>query len=106
MAFGDFNNIDNEDFDFLQSIEIYKEYKTMNKHRTQAINTLVELYNSNINKELSYFELVKLLIAVEKFSPGAGIELEFESFSTPLEARHSRNLSNEKFDFENLRSNF
>ena len=106
MAFGDFNNIDNEDFDFLQSIEIYKEYKTMNQHRTKAIETLVDLYNSNINKELSYFEFVKLLVAIEKCSPGAGIDLEFESYSTPLETRHSNNLSVEKFDFENLRNNF
>ena len=106
MAFGDFNNINNEDFDFLKSIEIYKGYKTMNKQRTQAIETLVYLYNTNINKELSYFKFVELLISIEKCSPGAGIDLEFESFSTPLEARHSRNLNVDKFDFENLRNNF
>ena len=106
MAFGDFNNINNEDFDFLKSVEIYKEYKTMNKQRTHAIKTLVDLYNTNINKKLSYFEFVELLISIEKCSPGAGIDLEFESFSTPLEARHSRNLNVEKFDFENLRKNF
>lgn len=106
MAFGDFNNIDNEDFDFLKSIEIYKEYKTMNKQRTQSISALVDLYNSNIDKELSYFDFVQLLIAIEKCSPGAGIDLEFESFSSPLETRHSRNLNVDKFDFKNLRNNF
>lgn len=106
MAFGDFNNVGNKDFDFLQSVEIYKKYKTMNNQRTESINRLVVLYNLNINKKLSYLELVKLLIEIEKCSPGAGIDLEFESFSSPLETRHSRNLSVEKFDYKNLRKNF
>lgn len=106
MAFGDFNNIDDEDFDFLQSIDIYKKYKTMNKQRTKSIDTLLDLYNSNINKDLSYFEFVKLLIDIEKYSPGTGIDSEFESYSTPLETRHSKNLNVVKFDFENLRNNF
>lgn len=106
MAFGDFNNVDNKDYDFLQSVEIYKEYKKMNKQRTQSINTLIDLYNTNTNKELSYLEFIKLLIAIEKCTPGAGIDLEFESFSSPLETRHSRNLTIDKFDYENLRNNF
>lgn len=106
MAFGDFNNINDEDFDFLMSIEIYKEYKTVNKQRTKSISELVDLYTKNIDKELTYFEFVKLLINIEKCSPGAGIELILESYSTPLETRYSKNLNIEEFDFINLRNNY
>lgn len=55
---------------------------------------------NNIDKELSYFNFVQLLIAIEKCTPGAGIDFEFESFSSPLETRHSRNLNVDKFDFK------
>lgn len=106
MAFGDFNNIDNKDFDFLESVEVYKKYKNINKIRMQAIKNLEYLYNENLNKELSYFELVKLLVNIENCAPKVGINLIFESFSTPFEARHSKNLNVETFDYINFKNNF
>lgn len=106
MAFGDYNNIENQDFDFNKSIEIYKNYKNMNNERTNAVNKLIKIYKTNIDKELSYFELIRLLIDIETVVPNTGVNLEFDSFSSPLETRHSKNLKNTYFDFENLGKNF
>ena len=106
MAFGDFNNIGDKDYDFIESTQIYKKYKTMHEHRRNGLNQLIDLYNNNINKELTYIEVLKLLIEVEKIAPNVGIEIVLESYISPLEARHSKRLMIEKFDFENLNNNF
>ena len=106
MAFGDYDKTDEEDYDFEQSLKVYKEYKSMNDQRSKYLDKIVELYNANINKELSYIEFVKLLCSLEEYAPHIGIELYFESYSTPLDARHSENLSIETFDFEDLNDNF
>ena len=106
MAFGDYDKTDEEDYDFEQSLKVYKEYKTMNNQRSKYLDKIVKLYYENINKELSYLEFVKLLCLLEEYAPYIGIELTFESYSTPLDARHSENLATGKFDFEDLNENF
>ena len=106
MAFGDYDKIIEDDFDFKQSLKVYINNKTMNESRKVYIKKLEDLYFSNINQNLTYLEFVKLLIELEKCTPNVGIDLYFKSYSNPFEARHSDYLATEKFDLENLNSNF
>ena len=106
MSFRDFNNIGNKDYDFIESIKIYKQYKKMNEKRFQSLNKLLSLYEDNMNKEISYKDLVIMLYNIEEIIPYTGVELKFETYSCPLETRHSRNLKNDKFNFKNLNENY
>lgn len=106
MAFRDFNNIGNKDYDFIEAFNIYKKYKNMNEKREQALNRILSLYEENINKELSYKELIKLFYELEEYLPYTGIEIVLESYLCPLETRHSKNLKEEKFNNRNLIENY
>lgn len=106
MAFGDFDKVDEEEYDFEKSYKTYIAYKTINSTRCENLEKLRMLYAQNIDKEITYFEFVKLLVALEECTPNLGVELYFESYSTPYEARHSENLATERFDFEDLNENF
>lgn len=106
MAFEDYDQIDMDNYDFLKAVDFYKECISMSKQKTIAYNKLVKLYNVNIDRNISYLELVKLFVELEKCCLKLGVYLEFESYSSPLEARHSEKLSIHKFDFKNLKNNF
>ena len=106
MAFREFNNIGNKDYDFLESVDIYRRYKKMNEKREQSLNRVLEQYDMCIDQEISYKEMIKMFYVLEENLPYLGIELKVDTYSCPLETRHSKNLNTDKFDYNDLNNNY
>lgn len=106
MAFGDYNNVENIIFSFELAVDLYLKYKKITITRTENINKLKSLYKKYIDKKINYLDFLKLLIELENITPQVGVDLKFESYISPLEARHSNNLRTENFDFKKFENNF
>lgn len=104
MAFGEYTNVGDKEFDFIEACKAYKSVKNAYKDRISAVEKLEKLYAED--NACNYRDFVKMLYDVETSSQNAGLAFEFTSFSTPLEARHCGKLSSDTFDEKNLGANF
>lgn len=100
-----FNSENLDEIDFIQAIDIYKKNKSINEIEENTLKELLYLYK-NTKRKLTYLEFVKVLVQLENSCEKIGISLYFESYSNPLDARHSKNLSTEKFNYIVLKENF
>ena len=103
MIFGD-GEIEEDEIDFHNAVNFYRDNKDLSNELKDSLNELEEVYN-NLS-EVSYLEMIKLFCRLESICSTLGIMLMLETYYSPIEARHSENLRNEKFDFESLLDNF
>ena len=92
MLFGNFIYNNNEEYDFIKTLNIYKKYKTLDEDKNKIVDILEKLYYENIDKELNFKELVRLLFVLEDWCKLIGIDLFFEPFINPHHCRYSKRI--------------
>lgn len=99
------SDVDLEKLDELSFLETTKIYINLVPNSKNDINSLIEEY-MNINNKITYIDFLNILIRLETLVKKFNIDLKIESYYSPLEARNSKMLKSNKFNYENLLDNF
>lgn len=103
LVFSDLS-YDDEEITLEKAINFYKNNNELDPNKLTNLDKFLEIFNSK--KEYSYEEMSKLFCILESMCMYFGIDLKIESYKTPYDARHSENLTSDRFDYENLDKNF
>jgi len=97
-------NIDKKkDYSLVDAINKYKECVALNKDNSNSLNELNRIYN---NRKNDYLDFIKSIIKLEKILSKIDISFKTISYANPYEARHSKSLKTDRFDYDNLEINF
>lgn len=103
LVFSDLS-FDDENITLENAVDFYKKNNELDSNKITILDQFLEI-SKNISN-YSYAEMSKLFGKLESMCMYFGIELRLENFRTPYDARHSENLTSDRFDFEGLDKNF
>lgn len=95
--------INEDDITFVNALKLCREYYKDDALKMQVLDKLNNLYYEN---SLSYVQMSKLFIEIERVCEYLGINIRLETYYTPYDVRHSKNLLSDKFDLDDLIKNF
>lgn len=99
--------LENDYYSFDEAITVYKNsIDNISSEKINSLNILKSMYEKYIYKETTYLEFIKMLIKLERILLELEINFKTISYANPYEARYSKSLKTERFDFENLEKNF
>ena len=98
--------VEDKYYSYLEAVDLFKKSDKYSTSLDTYLNELLGMYNNYNDREVSYLEFTKMLIDLENILNHVGILFKPISYANPYDARNSKMLKTNHFDYENLRSNF
>ena len=98
--------VEDKYYPYLEALELFKKSDKYSSNIDKHLDELSEMYDTYNDKEISYLEFIKMLIRLEKVLNHTGICFKPISYVNPYEARFSKMLKTNYFDYKNLEKNF